>query len=211
MTKFALNPITGLLDLIGIGDGTIVPVGEGGTGRAALTAHTVIIGEGTSPVGMAGPGTDNTALLGHTGADPSFAAVPNATLEHSSITFTAGPGISLSGSSISLGGSLTISSTDAIAAYKNITTAMSPYTVLAGDEFLSCDSTAGAITLLFPNTTTASRNFIIKDRVGNAATNNITITTVGGSVTIDGQTSYVFSDNFESLEMIFNGTTYEGY
>jgi hypothetical protein len=96
-------------------------------------------------------------------------------------------------------------------AYTNVTTAMSPYTVLATDYFLSCDATAGAITIRLPNTTTSKRELIVKDRVGIAGTNPINITTVGGAVTIDGATTVTFTDNYESLEMLFNGTTYETF
>lgn len=95
--------------------------------------------------------------------------------------------------------------------YTNVTTAMSPYTVLAADYFISCDATAGAITLRLPNTTTSKRELIIKDRVGIAGTNSISITTVGGAVTIDGATTVIFTDNYESLEMLFNGTSYETF
>lgn len=95
--------------------------------------------------------------------------------------------------------------------YTNVTTAMSPYTVLATDYFISCDATAGAITLRLPNAPTTKRELIIKDRVGIAATNPINITTVGGVVTIDGATTVTFTDNYESLEMLFNGTSYETF
>lgn len=95
--------------------------------------------------------------------------------------------------------------------YVNVTTAMSPYTVTATDYFISCDSTAGAITIRLPNTTTNYREFVIKDRVGNASISGITVTTVGGVVTLDGATSYIFTDNYESLEILFNGTTYEAF
>lgn len=95
--------------------------------------------------------------------------------------------------------------------YTNVTNAMSPYTVLATDYFLSCDASSGPVTLNFPNAPTTNREFIIKDRLGIAATNPINITTVGGVVTIDGATTVTFTDNYESLEMLFNGTSYESF
>lgn len=99
--------------------------------------------------------------------------------------------------------------TDVAAHYTNVTASMSPYTVTATDYFISCDSTTGAITLLFPNTTTQSREFVVKDRTGDALTNHITLTTVGGVVLLDGMTTYVFDEEYESVEMLFNGTSYE--
>ena len=88
------------------------------------------------------------------------------------------------------------------------------YDVTATDYFISCNSTAGAITIRLPNAPTTYDQFVIKDRTGTvgAPTNNpITITTVGGVVTIDGDTSVSFIDNYESLELIFNGTSYETF
>jgi len=90
----------------------------------------------------------------------------------------------------------------------------SPYTVTAIDEYISCDttaSTAGTITVLLPNAPTTLREFTIKDRTGGASTNHIFITTVGGAVTIDGQTTYTMAGNYDSINLLFNGTSYEIY
>lgn len=58
---------------------TAVTVPSGGTGRATLTAHAVIVGEGTSAVNQIGPGTTGQMLLGATGADPAFGNNPTIT------------------------------------------------------------------------------------------------------------------------------------
>lgn len=53
----------------------ILGVGNGGTGESTLTAHAVLIGEGTSPVAFAVPGAAGTVLTSNgVGADPSFRA-----------------------------------------------------------------------------------------------------------------------------------------
>ncbi len=54
--------------------GGINTVANGGTGLATLTAHAVMLGEGTSNVGFAGPGaTSGVPLIAQgTGADPVF-------------------------------------------------------------------------------------------------------------------------------------------
>jgi hypothetical protein len=101
--------------------------------------------------------------------------------------------------------------TEVLSSYVNVTSAMSPYTVTATDYFISCDTSTGPITIRMPDSPTQYDQFIVKDRTGNAATNNVTVTTVGGAILIDGSTSYVFTDNYESLEMIFNGTSYESF
>jgi hypothetical protein len=49
----------------------IVPAG--GTGLNTLTAHTVLVGAGTSPVSLVGPGTSGNCLTsGGASADPAF-------------------------------------------------------------------------------------------------------------------------------------------
>lgn len=85
----------------------------------------------------------------------------------------------------------------------------SPYTVLSTDYYMSCDVTSGDLTIELPNTPSNGKVFIVKDSAGNSTTNNITITTVGGNVEIDGETSRIISINFRSLNFIFNGTSYE--
>jgi hypothetical protein len=83
------------------------------------------------------------------------------------------------------------------------------YVVAADDYFISCDSTAGVITIQLPDAPTQYDTFVIKDRTGTAETNNITVTTVGGVVLIDGSTSYIFDEEYESIEVLFNGSSYE--
>lgn len=93
--------------------------------------------------------------------------------------------------------------------YVQINHASSPYVVTATDEFISCDAAAGTITIQLPNAPTVYREFIIKDRTGHASTNHISITTVGGVVTVDTQTTYTLAGNFGSIQLLFNGTSYE--
>jgi hypothetical protein len=123
-------------------------------------------------------------------------------------TLTAGNGINI----INGNGSITIAANDSAFAYTNVTHAQSPYTVLAGDEYISVDASAGVVSLLFPNAPTANRTWIVKDRTGSASTNNISITTVGGTVTIDGQTTYKLTSNYSSIQILANATpNYEVY
>jgi len=96
-------------------------------------------------------------------------------------------------------------------AYTTVNHAQSPYTVLSTDEYISCDPSSGTISILLPNAPTTYREFVIKDRTGNASTSNISVTTVGGAVTIDGQTTYTLSGNYGSISLLFNGTSYEVY
>jgi hypothetical protein len=90
-----------------------------------------------------------------------------------------------------------------------VTVSTSTYTVGPSDYYISCNPASNAITISLPNAPSTNRIFIIKDRTGNAGTHNITITTVGGSVTIDGSTTNVISSNHGFVQLVFNGTSYE--
>ena len=114
-------------------------------------------------------------------------------------------GINTAGS----GNTITISVDEIAPSYVNVPNALSPYTVTATDYYISCDSTLGTVTIRLPNAPTSYRQFIIKDRTGTAPLNNVTVTTVGGVVLIDGSASQVFTDAYESIEILFNGTSYE--
>lgn len=95
--------------------------------------------------------------------------------------------------------------------YTNVTHAMSPYTVVtspanSADFYISVDCSGGAVTLKFPNAPNFKQLWIVKDRTGSASTNNITITTVGGAVTVDGQTSYIITSNYGAVNLLANAT-----
>jgi hypothetical protein len=70
------SPITTSGTLAVTLSGTALPVANGGTSSTSLTAHNVLIGEGTSAIGVAAPGTSGIALVS-TGAssDPAFGQV----------------------------------------------------------------------------------------------------------------------------------------
>lgn len=106
------------------------------------------------------------------------------------------------------GNTITITVTETAASYTNIVGPQT-YTATATDYFLSCDSTAGAITIKLPDAPTSNRQFVIKDRTGTAATNNITVESATGASTIDGNATYTFVDAYESLECLYHSSNYE--
>ncbi|MBS0626524.1 MAG: hypothetical protein JSS32_10790, partial [Verrucomicrobia bacterium] len=59
----------------------------GGTGRASLTSHGVLIGEGVSAINVTSAATNGQMLIGSTGADPAFASVSSIS---NTITFILG-------------------------------------------------------------------------------------------------------------------------
>jgi hypothetical protein len=87
--------------------------------------------------------------------------------------------------------------------------ASTPYTVLSTDQFISCDPTAGVISVLLPNAPSTNQWFVVKDRTGQAAIHNITVTTVGGSVLIDSAATFVIATAYGSINLIFNGVSFE--
>ena len=135
--------------------------------------------------GAVGPTSNNINIVGGTG-----------------ISVVGNPGTS----------TLTVSATGVTnLTYTGVNYAASPYTVLATDDYISCDVTAGVITLKMPNAPVTGKVYIVKDKVGLAATSNITVTTVGGAVTIDGATSFVMNTAYQAISLIFNGVSYETY
>lgn len=93
--------------------------------------------------------------------------------------------------------------------YTLITYADSPYTVSGTDNYIGVDTTGGPVIILLPNTAVQSRTFTIKDKAGDSNTNSITITTVGGTTTIDGATSLTMSTSYQSINLLFGSTAYE--
>lgn len=149
-----------------------------------------------------GPGGFVQTLTGNSGgAVPPTAGNINVEGDGTTITVVGNPGTS----------TLTISQVSQvpIVHYTNVNHAASPYTVLSTDDYISVDVSGGVVTLLFPNAPAIGRIYVVKDRTGGSATNNISVTTVGGAVTIDGATTYTMNTNFDAIQLLFNGTSYE--
>jgi hypothetical protein len=164
-----------------------------------------VVGDATT-ITIAGAGSTLTASLVGTGAIQTLtgstsggAISPSA----GNVNITAGNGVTVIGTA----NTLTIQSTGANTTYTNVNS--SPYVVLSTDVYLSVDSSGGAITIQLPNAATLSRTLDIKDRTGSAPTHNITVTTVGGAVNIDGATTFVMNTAYQSISVIGNASTYE--
>lgn len=158
-----------------------IPIVEGGTDLQTFTTYAPVLG-GTTATGPLQQATTGFATSGFVLTSTGNASVP--TWQATTLpllTFTA------------------------------VNHAASPYTVLAADEFLKVDSTAGAVTILLPNAPSTGRMIIIKDTTGTTGTNAMTVTTVGGSVTIDTLTSQSINTAFQSMNVTFDGTGYEIY
>lgn len=191
------TPALGNLNILGTAGRNISTSGAGSTVSIAVsgtTNHSLQLGNATGSLSSLGVATNGQIPIGSVGVDP----VLN--------TLTPGTGISITNGA----GTITIASTGTTTlTYTNVTT--TPYVVLSTDEYLSVDTSALAITIQLPNAATLGRSYVIKDRTGAAATRNITVTTVGGAVNIDGATTFVINTNFQSINIIGNGSTYEVY
>jgi hypothetical protein len=209
--ELALNALlTGASNIaIGVGAGGSY---TGAEGSNIVIGNTGVLGESnTIRIGTTGGGAgdqNECYIAGITGVNVgSVASVVSISGDHlGSTTITAGTGITVTpgANTITISGSGTTTLT-----YTNVNT--TPYVVLAADEYLSVDASGSAITVQLPNAATLGRVFVIKDRTGSAGTRNITVTTVGGAVTIDGATTFVMNTNYQSIEVIGNGTSYEIY
>lgn len=147
--------------------------------------------------GVIPPGTYIQSIIPDTG----IPVVPNGANQ---VNIIGGPGVDTEGTLNTL--TINLLNTQIIT-FVNF--AASPYTVLADDQYLSVDATGGAITIRLPNAPTVGRMFTIKDAAGQAVANNITITTVGGVVNIDGATTFVMNSAYEAVSVIFSGSAYE--
>ncbi len=180
-----------------VGSGNITGAGNGGTNTITFTLtgttnHALQVGNSAGSLTSLGVAGNGQIPIGSAGVDPVIANI------------TAGSGISISNGP----GTITISATGAdLLAYTNVNT--TPYVVLTTDEYLGVDCSGGAITIQLPNAPSTGRVFYIKDRTGSANTNNISVTTVGGAVNIDGVTTYTMNTQYASINVLFDGSTYQ--
>lgn len=145
-----------------------------------------------------GSGAGVLTLSGNTGGAVSPDGSGN-------ISLTGSNGIVISPS----GGGLSVANTGTGAVpYTMITSANSPYTVLSTNSFISANSTAGIITIVLPVGVPVGTFYTVKDRLGSASINNITVSVSGGAL-IDGALSFVLSTNHQSEQFLFDGTNYE--
>lgn len=180
---------------------------------AAATTVTVATGAGAKTLTLGSTNTTSTTNIqaGSGGIKiPAFtegSLITSSTGVISTVTGTAG--FVLTANTAGTAPSFQILPSQSVLAYTPVSS--SPYVVLTADQFIAVDSTGGARTVQLPNTPTTGKSFIIKDAAGTAQTNNITVTTVGGIVLIDGATTMVMNTQFSSINVVFSGTEYNVY
>lgn len=220
-----LNLTTNTTDNTAVGFNSLISLDNGssniGIGSDAGNAYNgsesfnIVIGNpglnGESGVTRIGSFGNQTAcfISGIDGIDLSTAkVVTEASDQLGTSVLTAGTGISVTPGV----GVITIAATGSGTTNLTVTSvnnAASPYTVLGTDSFLAVNASGGAVTIRLPNAPATGRVFYIKDSNGTAAASNITVTTVGGAVNIDGATSFVMNTAYESINVVFDGAAYE--
>lgn len=80
----------------------------------------------------------------------------------------------------------------------------SPYLALSSDFFIGVNN-VGAVpfSVVLPANPQTGKIYIVKDVLGTAAAENITVTAVGH--TIDGSASAIINTNFGSITLLFDG------
>ena len=76
------------------------------------------------------------------------------------------------------------------------------------DYFVCADNSAGAATENLPASPKTGLTFLIKDCGGHAATYNITVSPAAGN--IDGATTLVLSNNYQSIAVTYTGSQWSG-
>lgn len=219
----ALDSCTSSDNCIAIGSNALGGLTGGGDNNIAIgnTAGSVYTTESNNiTIGNTGTGTDSGVIRIGTNATHTSAYVTGiesvdlstsevvtvASDQLGSSTLTAGTNISITPGA----GVITIAATADLERNYTSTSALT-YTVLAADEYIGVDCSANVVEIDLPNAPSTGRVYTVKDSTGSAAAFNITVTTVGGVVTIDGATTYVMNTAYQAVNLIFNGTAYEIY
>lgn len=181
--------------------------GGGGAGSVELTWNavagatsykvyrTTVSGTYTTPAYIGNPTVNGTAATPYvdTLLTPSAGAPPTAT--------TTNPAIKLSSDG---------SSTVRGAQYVGVTSVdhtPSPYLVTAADYIIAATTAGGTLTVQLPSAVTyPNRIIIVKDVGGNAAANNITVSSAAGN--IDGGATYPIDANYESVTVFSDGANW---
>lgn len=86
-----------------------------------------------------------------------------------------------------------------------VVTAAGAVTVTSADYYVMINKTVGAATTVnLPSSPVVGQTHVIKDKKGDAATNNITLTPAAGN--IDGAGTYVMNINRMSIKIVYDGT-----
>lgn len=190
-TVGATTPNTGSFTTVTASTAITVP--NGGTGRATLTTHGVLLGEGTAAINQTAAGTTGQMLLGVTGADPAFGNNP---------TITGGTvdGAVIGGTTPAAGHFTTVSATGAItpSSTNGIVGTTTNDNANAGSvgEFVTQTASAVSLTPNTPaNVTSISLTAGDWDVTGNIQFNAAAGTTIASALASAGTTSATINNS----------------
>tara|TARA_R110000868_G_scaffold147931_1_gene369556 strand:+ start:2120 stop:3310 length:1191 start_codon:yes stop_codon:yes gene_type:complete len=182
---------------------TALPVASGGTGRATLTLNNVLLGNGTSAVGLVAPGTSGN-LLTSDGTTWASTAIPS---QFPSQTGNSGKLLTTNGTAVSWG---TDSPIRARASITNGTAATC--TVETGAvNVASCTNAGSVYTVTFTTALTSANFQVLVQPVVQTTANlavspqNITKTTAGFTVTMRRTTDTAPVTNIDSFDFAVYG------
>jgi len=78
--------------------------------------------------------------------------------------------------------------------------------VNASDDMIFITTISAPFTITLPATPTAGHVFTIKDASGTASLNAVTL--AGNGHTIDGSSTFPINQNYESINIVYNGTSW---
>lgn len=198
----ANDPIWGAVSLTADVSG-ILPIANGGTNASSMTTTDgTVYFDGTRLVTTA-TGTANFVLTsGGPGVAPTYQAV---SASGAVTSVTAGLNIAITGTATA---PIVSESQDQYLTNYRVANA-SPFVVNATDFYITVDTSTIPITIQLPNAPTIYRRFVIKDSAGNAAAQNVTVTTVGGVKLIDGAATFVMNTNYQAIELVYDNFGYQ--
>jgi hypothetical protein len=196
----ATLPITGFIPTIGtstdrsfsIWNGTGGTAIQNGTSLTCPATGGILINKaGTVSDTSLQIGTATTGLIG-SGGSLSIVAGSNSQISVSATSLTLGNGSSF----VTLGRSLRII---------RQTTAGDLVASLQSSMYIGVTDTTAPRTITLCNNGNSGQIFIIKDESGGAATNNITVTSTGGTATFDGAGTVVINTNYGVVRLMSGG------
>ena len=164
-----------------IGQGSPLPVADGGTGTSTVALLTSTLGLSS----MAYQASSNVAITG--GSATGLSNVSTATVSTGTV----------------YAGSLAATGQVSFSAVTTITNAHSPYTVLPIDRFIRCNASSGSITVLMPHASTAIRDIFVKKVDSGVST--VTISSVATD-TFDGKVTTQIASQY-GVKAFINGTS----
>jgi hypothetical protein len=146
-----------------------------------------------------------SATLNLTNCSMAATLNPTATIQHTNLSAASNfGGTNLLGSNVTQDVGLAMAGNVFNARRSGATTV----TVTAIDYYIGLTSNSGAVQVNMPTPTAINQTFIIKDEAGTANTKPVTVTTVGGTITFDGATTYVMNAAYQSVSLVWDGSNY---